>query len=193
MVLVALIIGLVVKEGIHWNKKCLSITVHEEAVSMKELACDASIDLNGLDTLRYPIVIHYDRVQVIGKTSTKNHILCPNDSVFSACPQMPDSSQAIHIFPKLKESGSKKILLGLFRKMYYNQKVDYTVTYPVKDSTGFTQSMTFGTIDRTSNQKYWGNTHGSKKWVKEKDEEFFREVENELIHSVMNKMKNKLN
>lgn len=193
LVLVILVVLLVGKSCVfrriawhnEWNDSM------EQAVCKKDFTPSMLIDSTQVANSNYPVVFHYKKPKFFGGNSMAlNHIVGMTLHSLDSCPPMPDSTQAIHVYVSTTNSKSKFIYLGLYAKTSINENADYTMTYPVRDSTGIRVVQDSGSVRSTLHWKLYkpNSPSGFRKQVEEK---MTKQLEDVLLRDVVKKMERK--
>lgn len=154
--------------------------------NMEALDSTVHFDLNLLQGEDALMVIHYPRMMHINGSLVRNHVLGSAADLSGL--EMPDTLEAIHVYPIFKQTRSSKILLGVYNKISMSQTVDYRVTYPVTTNDSVRVVTDSGTVSAELKWKYSGVF--SKGSIRKKAEE---DIVILLEKSLMKDIKRKMN
>jgi len=158
-----------------------------EQFSQNVEALDSTVhfDLNVLPEDDVLMVFHYPKMMHINGSYVRNHVLGRAGDLSSL--EMPDTLEAIHVYPVFKQKKVSKILLGVYNKISMSQTVDYRVTYPVTSNDSVRVVTDFGTVSAELNWKFTGlNSRSSIR--KKAEEDIVKLLEQSLIRDIKGKM-----
>lgn len=195
IVLVVLVVLLIGKSVRHHHRNTIVTDVYTKQVDcLLDLNLATGFDSATVKVCDMPIVIHYPKPTTINGSRTQLHVFSLSKDVLIglASPKkggiLPDSTQAIHIYPKFVRSKTSSTNLGFYSKYLKTQDVQYMVTYPVEDSLGLHVIKDSGLIVSVVGWKTYGiNT--KQKSRKECDDEMSKQIEESLIKDVAKKIK----
>lgn len=163
-------------------------TMHElEQFSQNVEALDSTVhfDLNVLQGDDVLMVIHYPKMMHINGSYVRNHVIGGASDLSSL--EMPDTLDAIHVYPVFKKQKFRKVLLGVYNKISMSQTVDYRVTYPVTTNDSIRVVTDSGTVSAELNWKFTGvNSKGSIR--KQAEEDIVKLLEESLMRDIKKKM-----
>lgn len=163
-------------------------SMHElEQLSQNIEALDSTVhfDMNLLQSEDALMVIHYPKMMPINGSLVRNHVLGSAGDLSSL--EMPDTLDAIHVYPVFKQKKVSKVLLGVYNKISMSQTVDYRVTYPVKTNDSVRVVTDFGTVSAELKWKFTGvNSRGSIR--KKAEEDIVKLLEQSLMRDIKKKM-----
>lgn len=189
LVLVVLIMLLFAKSCVFRTSTFENVVIDskEQAISKKDFNPPMYIDSTTIENCNYPIVFHYQKPKQFGNVRTLNHIVGLTMSTLDSCPSMPDSTQAIHVYIKSMNSKNKFIYLGAYSKTSMNEDVEYRLTSPVNDATGFHVATDSGMVSSVLHWKQFEATTPGK-FRKQAEEKMTKQVEENLIRDILKKM-----
>jgi hypothetical protein len=195
IILVVLVLLLIGKGVRHHHRDTIVTDLNTQQVDcLLDLNLATGFDSATVKACDMPIVIHYPKPTNINGSRTQIHVFSLTKDVLIslATPKkggiLPDSTQAIHIYPKFVRSKTSYTNLGFYSKYLKTQDVQYVVTYPVEDSLGLHVIEDSGLIVSVVGWKTYG-TNTKQKSRKECEDEMSKQIEESLIKDVAKKMK----
>jgi hypothetical protein len=163
---------------------------------------DCLLDLNlatGFDSATVkacdlPIIIHYPKPTEINGSRTQLHVFSLTTDALKKLLSLNrgdvlgDSTLSINIYTKFMSSMSSNVNLLLYKKVSMKESVQYTVTYPVRDSLGIHVVEDSGLVSTEMISKAYG--WGSKKSnERDMEKDLTKQLEKTLINDVAKKIK----
>lgn len=163
-------------------------TMHElEQFSQNVEALDSTVhfDLNVLQGDDVLMVIHYPKMMHINGSYVRNHVIGGASDVSSL--EMPDTLDAIHVYPVFKKQKVRKVMLGVYNKIHLSQTAEYRVTYPVTTNDSVRVVSDVGTVSAEMSWKFtgFGNV---KSMRKQAEEDIVKLLEQSLMRDIKKKM-----